>query len=60
MAASTHPPFDPELSAVLAALPAELREPMTIEDIPARREAQAGGGGGVRCRGCTTPTGAAW
>ena len=38
MAASTHPPFDPELSAVLAALPADLREPMTIEDIPARRE----------------------
>ena len=38
MAASTHPPFDPELSAVLAALPAELQEPMTIEDIPARRE----------------------
>jgi len=38
MAASTHPPFDPELSAVLAALPAELQQPMTIEDIPARRE----------------------
>jgi len=38
MAASTHPPFDPELSAVLAALPADLQEPMTIEDIPARRE----------------------
>lgn len=38
MAASTHPPFDPELTAVLAALPAELRQPMQLEDIPARRE----------------------
>ena len=38
MAASIHPPFDPELSAVLAALPPELQGPMTIEDIPARRE----------------------
>jgi acetyl esterase/lipase len=38
MATSTHPPFDPELSAVLATLPAELRQPMHLEDIPARRE----------------------
>jgi acetyl esterase/lipase len=32
---STHPPFDPELSAVLAELPAEV--PMRMEDIRARR-----------------------
>jgi acetyl esterase/lipase len=32
---STHPPFDPELSAVLAELPTEL--PMRMEDIGARR-----------------------
>ena len=35
---STHPPFDPELSAALAALPAEQLQPMRAEDIPARRE----------------------
>jgi acetyl esterase/lipase len=35
---STHPPFDPELSAAMAALPAELLRPMRAEDIPARRE----------------------
>jgi acetyl esterase/lipase len=38
MVASTHPPFDPELSAALTALPAELRQPLRLEDIPARRE----------------------
>jgi len=38
MAVSTHPPFDPELNAALAALPAELRQPMRLEDIPAWRE----------------------
>jgi acetyl esterase/lipase len=38
MAVSTHPPFDPELSAVLAALPAEMQQSMSIEDIPAWRE----------------------
>jgi acetyl esterase/lipase len=37
-AVSTHPPFDPELSAALAALPAELLRPMRAEDIPAQRE----------------------
>jgi acetyl esterase/lipase len=36
MAASTHPPFDPELSAVLAELPAEV--PLRMEDIRATRE----------------------
>jgi acetyl esterase/lipase len=34
---STHPPFDPELSAVLAELPAEALRPMRMEDIPVRR-----------------------
>jgi acetyl esterase/lipase len=38
MAVPTHPPFDPELSAVLAAMPAGLRQPLRIEDIPAKRE----------------------
>jgi acetyl esterase/lipase len=35
---STHPPFDPELSAVLAAMPAAMQRPLRIEDIPAWRE----------------------
>jgi acetyl esterase/lipase len=33
-AASTHPPFDPELSATLAALPPELQHSLLPEDIP--------------------------
>jgi acetyl esterase/lipase len=37
-AASTHPPFDPELSATLAVLPPELQHPLLLEDIPAWRE----------------------
>jgi len=37
-AASTHPPFDPELSVTLAALPPELQHPLLPEDIPAWRE----------------------
>jgi acetyl esterase/lipase len=37
-AASTHPPFDPELSAMLATLPPELQHPLLLEDIPAWRE----------------------
>jgi acetyl esterase/lipase len=37
-AVSTHPPFDPELSAAMDALPAELLRPMRAEDIPALRE----------------------
>jgi acetyl esterase/lipase len=37
-AASTHPPFDPELSATLATLPPELQHPLLMEDIPAWRE----------------------
>jgi len=37
-AASTHPPFDSELSATLAALPPELQHPLLLEDIPAWRE----------------------
>ena len=36
-AASTHPPFDPELSATLAVLPPELQHPLLLEDIPAWR-----------------------
>jgi acetyl esterase/lipase len=35
---STHPPFDPELSAAMAELPPELLRPMRAEEIPARRE----------------------
>ncbi len=35
---SIHPPFDPELSAVLAAMPAAMQRPLRIEDIPAWRE----------------------
>ncbi len=38
MAASTHPPFDPELSAALAVMPADMQYPMLAEDIPAWRE----------------------
>lgn len=38
MTVSAHPPFDPELSAALAAMPAELQRPMRAEDIPAWRE----------------------
>jgi acetyl esterase/lipase len=39
-AASTHPPFDPELSAALAELPADLQRPLLAEDIiPWREEA---------------------
>lgn len=34
----SHPPFDPELAAVLAAMPAEMFGPIVIEEIPARRE----------------------
>ena len=34
----THPPFDPELSAALAALPPVLQRPMLAQDIPAWRE----------------------
>ena len=37
-AASTHPPFDPELSAALAELPADLQKSMLAEGIPAWRE----------------------
>ncbi len=37
-AASTHPPFDPELSAALAAMPPELQHSLLPEDIPAWRE----------------------
>ena len=37
-AVSTHPPFDPELSAAMAGLPAWLLRPMRAEDIPAQRE----------------------
>jgi hypothetical protein len=37
-AASTHPPFDPELSATLAVLPPELQHPLLLADIPAWRE----------------------
>jgi acetyl esterase/lipase len=33
-AASTHPPFDPELSAALGALPPELQHSLLPEDIP--------------------------
>jgi acetyl esterase/lipase len=36
-AASTHPPFDPELSAALAALPQELQHSLLPEDIPGWR-----------------------
>jgi hypothetical protein len=35
---STHPPFDPELSAAMAALPAEDLQPLRAGDILARRE----------------------
>jgi|HubBroStandDraft_2_1064218.scaffolds.fasta_scaffold22789_2 acetyl esterase/lipase len=41
MTASTHPPVDPELRAVLAGMPAGERHLMRIEDIRARREEQA-------------------
>jgi acetyl esterase/lipase len=37
-AVSTHPPFDPELSVAMAALPAWLLRPLRAEDIPAQRE----------------------
>jgi acetyl esterase/lipase len=37
-ATSVHPPFDPELAAALAAIPAGLRRPLLAEDIPAMRE----------------------
>jgi acetyl esterase/lipase len=37
-AASTHPPFDRELSAALAAMPPELQHPLLPEDISAWRE----------------------
>ena len=36
--ARTHPPFDPELAAVLAALPGDMNAPIVISEIPARRE----------------------
>ena len=36
-AASTHPPFDPELNAALAALPSELQHSLLPEDIPVWR-----------------------
>jgi len=38
MAASTHPPFDPELSAALAVMPVDMQQPILAEDIPAWRE----------------------
>jgi acetyl esterase/lipase len=38
MTVSAHPPFDPELSAVLAGLPDEMRRPMRAEDIAAERQ----------------------
>src|SRR6202050_587887 len=41
MTASTHPPVDPELRAVLAGIPAGQRHLMRLEDILARREEQA-------------------
>jgi acetyl esterase/lipase len=37
-AVTTHPPVDPELSAAMAALPAELLRPMRAGDIPVQRE----------------------
>jgi acetyl esterase/lipase len=37
MTVSTHPPFDPELSAVLAAMPPGRPRPATVGDIPAWR-----------------------
>jgi acetyl esterase/lipase len=37
MTVSAHPPFDPELSAVLAALSDDLEPRLTLEGIPARR-----------------------
>jgi acetyl esterase/lipase len=37
-AVSTHPPFDPELRAAMAALVGEELQPLRAEDIPARRE----------------------
>jgi acetyl esterase/lipase len=37
----THPPFDPELAAVLASLPVGTNEPLRIENIPAGRETLA-------------------
>ena len=40
MTASTHPPIDPELRAVLAAMPADQRHLLRPEDIPAQREDQ--------------------
>src|SRR5690242_20006285 len=36
--ARTHPPFDPELAAVLAAMPAEMFGPIVLAEVPARRE----------------------
>ena len=41
MTASTHPPIDPELRAVLAAMPADERHLLRLEDIPALREKEA-------------------
>jgi hypothetical protein len=41
MTASTHPPIDPELGAVLAAMPADERHLLRLEDIPALREKEA-------------------
>jgi acetyl esterase/lipase len=37
-AASAHPPFDPELAAALAAMPADIQHPLLAEDIPLARE----------------------
>jgi acetyl esterase/lipase len=41
MTTSTHPPIDPELRAVLAAMPADERHLLRLEDIPALREKEA-------------------
>jgi acetyl esterase/lipase len=41
MTASTHPPIDPELRAVLEAVPADERQLLRLEDIPALREKEA-------------------
>lgn len=41
MTASTHPPIDPELRAVLEAMPADERHLLRIEELPARRAEEA-------------------
>jgi acetyl esterase/lipase len=41
-AAPAHPPFDPELAAVLAAMPADLQQPLQADAIPLLREQLTG------------------